>query len=1150
MTITRGMLAGAALALLAAAYLRVSDAKRSVSAAQSNDPNIVWRIGTPDNSNDEFSSGSAPSFVFDVGKNAPGDWKQKQDAADNNPAVYQIRFALDQVPPAPVFAIDCFFLGAAPGSVIVDVNGKRGSYRLRPVAGENLDERQANTITFTRGAVRAAIPPSALRQGNNVIALSYLGDTGIVNYDALWLERGTTPAPDLSATVLPTIFFKQSGEQLKEVTDVVLHHIQPLAAGKVSLKVGAAAVDAKIDAGGFDFGERVVRVEVPAVNAPAPFELAVSGQGAPQTFKGEFRPEKRWKVFAGLKIHNDIGYTDLQPHVQELDNRNTDRALELMSKYPFFKFNLETSWLVDNFMHSRDAARRQALMSAAAADRMGINAMYLNLMSGMCTGEEMYRSLYYTKSLAKRYGVPMKFACLTDTPSHTWFTPSMLAENGVVGFALGSNQTRGALLQNSNLNEESPFWWEGIDGKRVVTWFARSYLQMWRLVGDSPSMDRLERTVPQFLARYRRPDYAVDAVLIYGLYTDNAAIKDGEVDIIKKWNDTYAYPKITPATDADYHDYITRNFAKKLPVYRGDGGAYWEDGAASTALETTLNRASQILLPQAETAAALATAFHPSELYPLDEFRDAWKNLLFYDEHTWGAHNSVSQPDRKFVTAQWEVKRSFAWRANWAATDLATRSLNRLVQNISINGPTMFVFNMEPQTRTGMVEFELDSNRRLVDPSTGAAVPVEVVRELRGYRVQRFLARDVPGFGYRTYRVERLPETPPPAPRPHQNSWQIESRYYRVTFDHQTGAIASIFDKELGRELADTGAPYKLNQLVYVSGGDKSRLMQAQAYYRPPQFDISSSYRASLIENNGKRIVVRAQARTVPEIETEVTVYDDLKRVDIVNRLRKEAVRDKEAVYFAYPFGVKPPVLAVQIQNTWVRPNVDQLPGACRDWFTTQNVVVARDQGAAIAWATPDAPLVTLTDINRGLWMKHLNVNNGHIYSYPMHNYWFTNYKADQSGNFTFRYAITSAAQLSPAELSRFDADTRRPLVGYEYYDTGNVKLTPVKRRMPEASGEFFKIDSAHATVASFKQAEDGRGYILRLQETGGQKGVAKFSSPVFPLASVQLANGVEDGKAPLAVKNGAVEIPLQPWNYTTVRIAFAPAAAAPQAKK
>jgi hypothetical protein len=88
--------------------------------------------------------------------------------------------------------------------------------------------------------------------------------------------------------------------------------------------------------------------------------------------------------------------------------------------------------------------------------------------------------------------------------------------------------------------------------------------------------------------------------------------------------------------------------------------------------------------------------------------------------------------------------------------------------------------------------------------------------------------------------------------------------------------------------------------------------------------------------------------------------------VDIVNRLRKEGVRAKEAVYFVFPFRVSPPELLYQIQNGFVRAERDQLPGAGREWFTTQNLIVARDGGVSIAWATPDAPLVTLTDINRG----------------------------------------------------------------------------------------------------------------------------------------------------------------------------------------
>src|SRR5574341_1294855 len=120
----------------------------------------------------------------------------------------------------------------------------------------------------------------------------------------------------------------------------------------------------------------------------------------------------------------------------------------------------------------------------------------------------------------------------------------------------------------------------------------------------------------------------------------------------------------------------------------------------------------------------------------------------------------------------------------------------------------------------------------------------------------------------------------------------------------------------------------------------------------------------------------------------------------------------------------------------------------------------------------------------------------------PNASWWFTNYKAAQGGEFTFRYSITSGRGLSDEALARFDRETRSPLVGYPFFDLGNVRLHPAKRQMPAASGSFFDIEASHAQVTAFKEAEDGNGYILRLRETAGKAGTARLASPVFPLAS------------------------------------------------
>ena len=54
-----------------------------------------------------------------------------------------------------------------------------------------------------------------------------------------------------------------------------------------------------------------------------------------------------------------------------------------------------------------------------------------------------------------------------------------------------------------------------------------------------------------------------------------------------------------------------------------------------------------------------------------------------------------------------------------------------------------------------------------------------------------------------------------------------------------------------------------------------------------------------------------------------------------------------------------------------------------------------------------------VSDINAGKWLDTLPVTNGTIFAYVMNNYWFTNYKAGQDGDFTFRYSLTSASSIS-----------------------------------------------------------------------------------------------------------------------------------------
>jgi len=314
--------------------------------------------------------------------------------------------------------------------------------------------------------------------------------------------------------------------------------------------------------------------------------------------------------------------------------------------------------------------------------------------------------------------------------------------------------------------------------------------------------------------------------------------------------------------------------------------------------------------------------------------------------------------------------------------------------------------------------------------------------------------------------------------------------------------------------------------------------------YTPTQLEVTGQTGAQLIDNVrtplGQRIRITARARNVPLIETEIDVYDDLKRIDIRDHIRKDDIRDKEAIYFAFPFRTAPSKFLYQVHNAWARPNEDQLAGALREWYTTQNVVVSRDEGATIAFATPDLPLITLTDINRGRWPKHLDLTNGHVFSYVTNNYWSMNVKASQGGDISFRYSLTSSKDLDYAALAQFDSESRSGLAAYPYTD----RVKTGKANLPASTGSFFELaGTKNAQLSAFKRAEDGGGYILRLRETTGHDGLVRLRSPLFRIVQAFLTNGVEENRTPLAVKSGEIELPLNANSFTTVRLMFSDAA-------
>ncbi len=100
-----------------------------------------------------------------------------------------------------------------------------------------------------------------------------------------------------------------------------------------------------------------------------------------------------------------------------------------------------------------------------------------------------------------------------------------------------------------------------------------------------------------------------------------------------------------------------------------------------------------------------------------------------------------------------------------------------------------------------------------------------------------------------------------------------------------------------------------------------------------------------------------------------------------------------------------------------------------------------------------------------------------------MNNYWHTNFPRVQSGDFTVRYLLTSATELSSAVLSRLGREALTPLEVGQLTSSGKVGM---RGSLPVRDASFLVIDGEGVELETVKPAEDGRGNVLRLLETSG----------------------------------------------------------------
>jgi hypothetical protein len=1123
------------------------------TSALAQEGRSIWKIGEFDDSSAEFSEQVTSSSPYVVSSSRSRDWPRTQQAvlpgkiAEASPRKIQFNLL---TAPRGAYQLKIGLIVHTPRVAVlqVEVNGHLGWFYQQPEIYYREGNVEGSILPqYSIGTLTAEIPSEFLRLGQNEVSLLAVTDPlsttlpggenisgEVLTFDALSLDNvvgAQKTGEEISLEATPTIFYKREQGGLAEVVSVLVHWHGSPPRGSVTFSVpGWSRTQPLLSER--DFGQQRLEFLVPEFASGTQAKLSVNANNRTYNHTQSLRPAKKWTLLLVPHEHLDVGYSDFQTKLAELHSRVIDEAMQMTNEHPEFRFSLDGYWQAQQFLEGRSDTEKRRFFDAVRNKKIFVPAQHSVMLTGFPTAETLVRSFYGSYKFNRAHGGTWSYVNITDVPSYSWSYASVMAASGLKYFAAAANADRGPTLMLGNLHRQSPFWWEGPDGSRVLMWYARHYHQIGSEFGLPPAVATGYEALPSFLHVYERPDYTSSAVMLHGSQWENTSLYEQQAGLVKQWAGVFAYPELKFSGFGEALESIAGSAKDKIPVIRGDGGPYWEDGIASDAYYAALERENERRGVSAEKLATIASLVDSRSRPSRAALDSMWDNILLMNEHSWGWGRSVTEPHSEDSVRELAYKRLRGTIAHDNVEYLLDRSMTAIAGEIETPSRALVVFNTLNWKRDGWVEFDLQKTRELVDIETERVVEIEVLEDHTAYQRIRFMARDVPAMGYRNYFVRDKTAVIPAAksgtrPAAQPNSAQrvaastqtqnalMENSFYRVLLDPQSGAIRSIYDKQLKRELVDASSPYRFNQYVYVTGGDDfpNQLLTFRKWSPIARLETHVAGRGRLLSISktpvGTVARLESQGLNTPRITTEIILFDNEKKIELNNRVRKDEVYKKEGIYFAFPFAIRAPQFNYEIQTAVVNPAKDMIPGAGLEWFSAQNWVSVSEPGVSVSLINKDSFLWTFGDIVRGTWPTEFRPRGSTIFSYVMNNYWNTNYVAAQGGDFTFRYVFTSAPLLDQAALSRMGWSETTPLE--RTLVKSQDQTFPFPRTLPRAQMSFLQVDNPSVLLSAWKRAEEGEGTVLRFIELGGKTAKVSVSSPLFKGASAEACNAMEE---------------------------------------
>ena len=830
-------------------------------------------------------------------------------------------------------------------------------------------------------------------------------------------------------------------------------------------------------------------------------------------------------ISAAGHAHIDVAWLWTLGQTRRKAGRTFHNVVRLMEQFPQFRFSQSQPQLYD-FVRE-DYPELFALIKQRVRDGRWepLGGMWVEADCNISGGESLARQFLLGRAFFRRhFGIDAEAPVLwlPDVFGYSWNLPQLIKEAGLRYFftiKIGWNQY--------NRLPYDSFWWQGLDGTRVLTHFSttrRSGSVHASTYNADASPEQTIETWRNFQQKdWGRPGTAPPLLMAFG-YGDGGGGPTREMlENIREMGEFPSTPRIACSSVGEFFQKLETDVGDRLPTWNGE--LYLENHRGTYTTQSRnkrANRQSEFLLHDAEFLAAMASTVQPDYRYPHPDLHRAWELTCLNQFHDIIPGSSIG-PVYVESQQQYVEIRKIAGRVR---EDALAAIAQKLEADILLVNPTSFRrrdpvlcgHDLVQSCRDLALGTGSDLENLTLQRSDGARVPVQPVDggflldagELPPYTVvPLFLVTGSPS-GIQQEHPNAGPTATPTL---------LENGHLRVELD-PAGEIVRIYDKLSHRDVLPAGGI--ANQfLAFEDRPLNPDAWDVDIFYDDKMWLAEPADSVRVVESGPLRATLEVRRRILnSEYVQRISLAHNSARLDFDTTIQW---RERHILLkAAFPADVLSPTATYEIQ--WGNVQRPTHRNTSWDW--------ARFETCAQKWvdlSEGDYGLSLLNDCKYGHDIRdnviRLSLLRGPTSPDP---------EADQ-GEHRFRYSLLPHAGRWDERSVAAAYALNDPLILWIKKTKDEGRRTDIEIPVLRPSS-FVKADLPSVVIETIKHAEDGQGIIVRLYESQRRRGDLTLSYS-FPLARAWRTNLLEENQEEIECAGDCLTVPIKPYQILTLRL-------------